>query len=129
MPASSGLYRCPSHSASSSSGPVRASSACASRRTSKGVSRHLAPSPGCALAPRGRVRFCNRQHLPCGSWRMSAVSLRAAISASTPCESASQGRRVLALLLPDLLCELAEKRLLWGLQRKKNKPPLGVVLV
>jgi protein ImuB len=36
---------------------------------------------------------------------------------------------VLALLLPDLLCELAEKRLLWALQRKKNKPPLGVVLV
>jgi len=41
------------------------------------------------------------------------------------------GRRVLALVLPDLLCELAEKRLLWGLQRGsgKAKPPLGVVLV
>ncbi|MEO8901750.1 MAG: DNA polymerase Y family protein, partial [Polyangiaceae bacterium] len=40
-----------------------------------------------------------------------------------------QERRVLALLLSELLCELAEKRLLWGLQRKKAKPPLGVVLV
>ena len=38
-------------------------------------------------------------------------------------------RRVLALVLPDLLGELAEKRLLWGLQRGKVKPPLGVVLV
>ncbi len=38
-------------------------------------------------------------------------------------------RRVLALVLPELLCELAEQRLLWGLQRGKAKPPLGVVLV
>src|SRR6478752_1443604 len=38
-------------------------------------------------------------------------------------------RRVLALALPELLCELAEKRLLWGMQRSKSKPPLGVVLV
>ncbi|HET7543989.1 MAG TPA: DNA polymerase Y family protein [Polyangiaceae bacterium] len=38
-------------------------------------------------------------------------------------------RRVLALVLPELLCELAEKRLLWGMQRSKAKPPLGVVLV
>src|SRR6478752_573018 len=38
-------------------------------------------------------------------------------------------RRVLALVLPELLCELAEKRLLWGLSRGKAKPPLGVVLV
>jgi len=38
-------------------------------------------------------------------------------------------RRVLALVLPELLCELAEKRLLWGLQRSKVKPPLGVVLL
>ncbi|HWZ90091.1 MAG TPA: DNA polymerase Y family protein, partial [Polyangiaceae bacterium] len=40
-------------------------------------------------------------------------------------------RRVLALVLPELLCELAEERLLWGVQRgsaKKSKP-LGVVLV
>ena len=40
-------------------------------------------------------------------------------------------RRVLALVLPELLCELAEARLSWGLQRgsaKKSKP-LGVVLV
>jgi protein ImuB len=36
---------------------------------------------------------------------------------------------VLALVLPELLCELAEKRLLLGLQRSKTKPPLGVVLV
>ncbi|HEY0467278.1 MAG TPA: DNA polymerase Y family protein [Polyangiaceae bacterium] len=36
---------------------------------------------------------------------------------------------MLALVLPELLCELAEKRLLWGLQRHKTKPPLGVVLV
>jgi protein ImuB len=38
-------------------------------------------------------------------------------------------RRVLALVLPELLCELAEKRLLLGLSRGKAKPPLGVVLV
>jgi protein ImuB len=38
-------------------------------------------------------------------------------------------RRVLSLVLPELLCELAEARLLWGLQRAKPKPPLGVVLV
>ncbi len=37
-------------------------------------------------------------------------------------------RRVLALVLPELLCELAEKRLLWAFQRGKAKPPLGVVL-
>ena len=37
-------------------------------------------------------------------------------------------RRVLALVLPELLCELAEQRLLWGMQRGKVKPPLGVVL-
>ncbi|MEO6599484.1 MAG: DNA polymerase Y family protein [Polyangiaceae bacterium] len=37
-------------------------------------------------------------------------------------------RRVLALVLPELLCELAEQRLLWGQQRGKVKPPLGVVL-
>ena len=52
---------------------------------------------------------------------MSAASLDA--SAPLP------ARRVLALVLPELLCELAEKRLLWGLQRGKAKPPLGVVLV
>jgi protein ImuB len=51
---------------------------------------------------------------------MSAVSLEANLAS---------GRRVLALVLPELLCELAEKRLLWGLQRGKAKPPLGVVLV
>jgi len=43
--------------------------------------------------------------------------------------SVSSERRVLALVLPELLCELAEKRLLLGLQRSKAKPPLGVVLV
>jgi protein ImuB len=53
---------------------------------------------------------------------MSAASLECA--AAIPPE-----RRVLALVLPELLCELAEKRLLWGLQRSKAKPPLGVVLV
>ncbi len=41
-------------------------------------------------------------------------------------------RRVLALVLPELLCELAEARLLWGLQRGGTKAsktrPLGVVL-
>ena len=41
----------------------------------------------------------------------------------------SSVRRVLALVLPELLCELAEQRLLWGLQRGKAKPALGVVLV
>jgi protein ImuB len=41
----------------------------------------------------------------------------------------STARRVLALVLPELLCELAEKRLLSGLSRGKGKPPLGVVLV
>jgi protein ImuB len=56
---------------------------------------------------------------------MSAASLEHAASAS----SVSPGRRVLALVLPELLCELAEKRLLLGLQRSKTKPPLGVVLV
>src|SRR3954466_13759798 len=43
--------------------------------------------------------------------------------------SPASERRVLALVLPELLCELAEKRLLLGLQRSKAKPPLGVVLV
>jgi len=43
--------------------------------------------------------------------------------------SAEPGRRVLALVLPELLCELAEERLLLGLSRGKGKPPLGVVLV
>jgi len=43
--------------------------------------------------------------------------------------SVSPERRVLALVLPELLCELAEKRLLLGMQRGKAKPPLGVVLV
>jgi protein ImuB len=40
-------------------------------------------------------------------------------------------RRVLALVLPELLCELAEARLLWGLSpsRAKKSKPLGVVLV
>lgn len=37
-------------------------------------------------------------------------------------------RRVLALVLPELLCELAEQRLLIAVQRAKTKPPLGVVL-
>ncbi|HEX2672895.1 MAG TPA: DNA polymerase Y family protein [Polyangiaceae bacterium] len=50
------------------------------------------------------------------------------MSAASP-ESAQPTRRVLALVLPELLCELAEKRLLWGLQLRKSKPPLGVVLV
>jgi len=43
--------------------------------------------------------------------------------------SVSSERRVLALVLPELLCELAEKKLLCALQRSKAKPPLGVVLV
>jgi protein ImuB len=51
------------------------------------------------------------------------------MSAVSPDSSAASGRRVLALVLPELLCELAEKRLLWGFQRGKAKPPLGVVLV
>ncbi|HEY3665542.1 MAG TPA: DNA polymerase Y family protein, partial [Polyangiaceae bacterium] len=51
---------------------------------------------------------------------MSAVSLE-----PTP----AHGRRVLALVLPELLCELIEKRLLLGFQRGKAKPPLGVVLL
>jgi len=39
-------------------------------------------------------------------------------------------RRVLALVLPELLCELAEERLLWGMAaRGKPKPPLAVLLV
>jgi len=40
-------------------------------------------------------------------------------------------RRVLALVLPELLCELAEERLLWALPRAGSKKarPLGVVLV
>ena len=60
---------------------------------------------------------------------MFAASLDPALS--TPEIGAPSARRVLALVLPDLLCELAEKRLLWGLQRGngKQKPPLGVVLV
>ncbi|MEI9940143.1 MAG: DNA polymerase Y family protein [Pseudomonadota bacterium] len=41
----------------------------------------------------------------------------------------SSERRVLALVLPELLCELAEKRLFLALQRGKTRPPLGVVLV
>src|ERR1700761_3957968 len=53
---------------------------------------------------------------------MSAALLEASVS-SPP------ARRVLALVLPELLCELAEKRFLWGAQRGKAKPPLGVVLV
>ena len=53
---------------------------------------------------------------------MSAASLERAASVAPE-------RRVLALVLPELLCELAEKRLLLGLQRSKVKPPLGVVLV
>ena len=61
---------------------------------------------------------------------MSAALLEsAAPSAASASFSAPVSRRVLALLLPELLCELAEKRLLWGLQRRKTKPPLGVVLV
>lgn len=58
---------------------------------------------------------------------MSAASLEHAAVERTA--SAAPARRVLALVLPELLCELAEKRLLWGLQRHKSKPPLGVVLV
>jgi len=57
---------------------------------------------------------------------MSAASLDSSFVASQ-----LPVRRVLALVLPELLCELAEARLLWGLSRgsaKKSKP-LGVVLV
>jgi protein ImuB len=43
--------------------------------------------------------------------------------------SSRRAHRVLALVLPELLCELAEKKLLLGFQRGKAKPPLGVVLV
>ena len=49
------------------------------------------------------------------------------MSAASP-DITPPARRVLALVLPELLCELAEQRLLWGLQRGKVKPPLGVVL-
>ena len=58
---------------------------------------------------------------------MSAASLEPTAVERTA--SVASERRVLALVLPELLCELAEKRLLWGLQRSKSKPPLGVVLV
>ena len=40
---------------------------------------------------------------------MSVASLERAVPVAPE-------RRVLALVLPELLCELAEKRLLWGLQ-------------
>lgn len=52
------------------------------------------------------------------------------MSAASP-DRASPARRVLALVLPELLGELAEKRLLWGIKRGtgKSKPALGVVLV
>ncbi|HEY3254435.1 MAG TPA: DNA polymerase Y family protein [Polyangiaceae bacterium] len=46
-----------------------------------------------------------------------------------PALSVLPERRVLSLVLPELLCELAEQRLLSGLSRGKAKPPLGVVLV
>ncbi len=49
------------------------------------------------------------------------------MSVASP-NGAGPARRVLALVLPELLCELAEQRLLWGMQRGKVKPPLGVVL-
>ena len=58
---------------------------------------------------------------------MSAASLEHAAVERTA--AVASERRVLALVLPELLCELAEKRLLWGVQRSKSKPPLGVVLV
>ena len=58
---------------------------------------------------------------------MSAASLDSPQSNSS--QSSGPARRVLALVLPELLVELAEQRLLWGLQRSKAKPPLGVVLV
>ena len=56
---------------------------------------------------------------------MSAASLERTLIERT----STPKRRVLALVLPELLCELAEKRLLWGMHRSKSKPPLGVVLV
>ena len=49
------------------------------------------------------------------------------MSADSP-NPAAPARRVLALVLPELLCELVEQRLLWGVQRGRVKPPLGVVL-
>src|SRR6185369_14546205 len=61
---------------------------------------------------------------------MSADSLEpAALERKASTAAIASERRVLALVLPELLCELAEKRLLWGLQLRKSKPPLGVVLV
>jgi protein ImuB len=51
------------------------------------------------------------------------------MSVASPERAVSTERRVLALVLPELLCELAEKRLLLGLSKGKGKPPLGVVLV
>ena len=61
---------------------------------------------------------------------MSAASPdRASLFVHTGAAVPAPERRVLALVLPELLCELAEKRLLLGLQRGKAKPPLGVVLV
>ena len=51
------------------------------------------------------------------------------VSTISTVSTVSTERRVLALVLPELLCELAEKRLLCGLSRAKTKPPLGVVLV
>jgi len=45
-----------------------------------------------------------------------------AVSPDTP-------RRILALVLPELLCELAEERLLWGRTPNSQKKPLGIVLV
>lgn len=53
------------------------------------------------------------------------------MSAAAPSAPSAPVRRILALVLPDLLCELAEERLLLGLQRanSKSKPALGVVLV
>jgi protein ImuB len=52
------------------------------------------------------------------------------MSAALP-ELQPSKRRVLALVVPELLCELAEERLLWGLSRAGSKKarPLGVVLV
>jgi len=59
---------------------------------------------------------------------MSAVSPE--LAPSVPSDpSVPSARRVLSLVLPELLCELAEKRLLCVLSRGKAKPPLGVVLV
>src|SRR5450432_3193346 len=59
-----------------------------------------------------------KARVPCRSWGMSA----ALPDALTP------ARRVCALVLPELLCELAEKRVSMGFPRGKSKPPLGVVL-